>query len=342
MSVPLASERPDAADDEFLGLSRSTAMKSVLDNLRREAATDRPILLVGESGTGKSCLAKQIHRWSPRMNGPYIKRSLADANENLATSALFGHEKGAFTGAIRDRGGAFLTARGGTLLLDELGHASKSIQAALLRVLEDGTVVREGSDREIACDVRVILAMSEDPREAVGAGRLLTDLYGRMLHSIEVLPPLRERPEDIPALARWYVSAHSAAAGYDAPPRISERLMRILCAAEWPWNLRELSAAVWRIVREASPDAELRPEHCRGYVLENAVQSALRTREKPSDEDLLRVAQATGNSSETATILGLNRETVARRLGGLGGAEDLALSMSAPGRKKRRVHPVLP
>ncbi len=219
-------------------------MKQVFEQVRQVAKWNTTVLIRGESGTGKELIANAIHYNSPRNNGPFIKLNCAALPDNLLESELFGHEKGAFTGAISQRKGRFERADGGTLFLDELGEISAPFQAKLLRVLQEGEFERIGGSRTLKVDVRVIAATNRDLEAAVEAGEFREDLYYRLNVMPIYLPPLRARVEDIPDLARFLVSKIAAQQGRELS--ITDSAFRLLMRHNWPGNVRELENCLER------------------------------------------------------------------------------------------------
>jgi DNA-binding NtrC family response regulator len=255
----------DGANDQGLEIERgqlpdgliieSPAMANVLEEIRIVAPSDSRILITGESGTGKEVVADLIHRWSSRSAGPFIKINCAAIPEALLESELFGHRKGAFTGALEDRRGLFSEADGGTLLLDEVGEMAHALQAKLLRVIQDGTYSPVGSNDMQQCDVRILAATNRDLEAQVSDGAFREDLFYR-LNVMEIyLPPLRERVEDILPLARQFAAAlkHDKA-------RFSPGAIAALEAHGWPGNVRELRNAIERALLLSRGDVLL-PEH---------------------------------------------------------------------------------
>ena len=234
------------ADSERFGRlwGRSTAMRRLFAVAARVAASDVTVLIEGETGTGKDALCEAIHQASPRTGGPLIVVDCGAIPPNLFESELFGHERGAFTGADRARAGAFEEAEGGTLFLDEIGELPLPLQPKLLRVLEARTVTRIGSAQARKIDVRVIAATNRDLREEVNRGSFRQDLYFRLEVVRLRVPPLRERPDDIPVLVEHFRSL--AKPGAAAPP-FSEETLRNFAAHPWPGNVRELRNAVERL-----------------------------------------------------------------------------------------------
>jgi two-component system response regulator AtoC len=223
----------------------SAAMREVMDLALRVAPFPSTVLLTGESGSGKEAVARAIHRASPRGEKPFVAVNAGAIPENLLESELFGHEKGAFTGADRAREGVFEEAHGGTLFLDELGELSLPLQVKLLRVLQERTIRRVGGTGERAVDVRVLAATARDLVAEVKAARFRDDLYYRV-NVVQIhIPPLRTRPEDIPLLAEHFVVRHSKRLGVDTAG-LPRTLLPVLAAYSWPGNVRELENVIER------------------------------------------------------------------------------------------------
>ncbi len=228
---------------KMIGISR--ALQDVFKIVGRVARTDAPVMISGESGTGKELIAKAIHEYSPRRNKELIPINCGAIPENLLESELFGHEKGSFTGAIARRAGRFEQADGGTLFFDEIGDMPLSIQVKLLRVLQDGTYSRVGSNETCNSDVRIVTASHKDLAAEVAAGRFREDLYYR-LNVVEVkIPPLRQRIEDIPLLAEFFVKRISNKSGM-ARVKLSQEAITTLQSHTWPGNVRELENTIAR------------------------------------------------------------------------------------------------
>jgi Nif-specific regulatory protein len=228
--------------DNIVG--KSAPMRRVFDQVRMVSKWNTTVLLRGETGTGKELIANAIHYHSPRSRGTYVRLNCASLPENLLESELFGHEKGAFTGAVNARCGRFESADGGTLFLDEIGEISPAFQAKLLRVLQEGELERVGGTRTIKVDVRVIAATHRDLEAAVDAGNFREDLYYRLNVMPILLPALRERPEDVPELARFLVSRIGEMQGRRLS--LSEAAIRRLTQYPWPGNVRELENCLER------------------------------------------------------------------------------------------------
>ncbi|MCB9796491.1 MAG: sigma 54-interacting transcriptional regulator [Alphaproteobacteria bacterium] len=237
-SLARASEAEPA---ELVGVvSRAKAMRAQLRELARVARFDAPVLLTGETGTGKSLIAQALHRASPRAGGPFVHVNCGAIPEALLESELFGHRKGAFTGASADRAGRFEAAKGGTIFLDELDSMPPSCQVKLLVALQERKLTRLGDTTPVDLDVRVLAAMGSDPFDAIDAGRLREDLYYRLAVFVAPLPPLRERREDIPLLASHFLE--QTRSRYGLPPlRLEAAALEQLLAHAWPGNVRELA-----------------------------------------------------------------------------------------------------
>jgi DNA-binding NtrC family response regulator len=228
---------------KMIGVSRS--LQDVFKRVGRVAKTDAPVLIVGESGTGKELVAKALHEYSPRRQQEMMIINCGAIPENLLESELFGHEKGAFTGAIARRAGRFEQADGGTLFLDEIGDMPLTIQVKLLRVLQDGSFSRVGANETLATNVRIIAATHKNLTDEVAAGRFREDLYYR-LNVVEIrIPPLRERVEDIPLLAEFFLQRITKKNGM-ARIRLTAEAINTLQSHTWPGNVRELENTIAR------------------------------------------------------------------------------------------------
>ncbi len=225
----------------------SAALRRVLDRVARVAATDATVLVAGETGTGKELIARAIHAGSARAKRPFVSVNCGVLTESLAGSELFGHERGAFTGAVERRKGRFELASGGTLFLDEVGELSPALQVALLRVLQEGEFERVGGTETVRTDVRVVAATNRDLDEALREGRVRSDFLFRLNVFPIVVPPLRERQDDILPIADYYARRYARALG--KPQReIASRAREALLAYPWPGNVRELRNIVERAV----------------------------------------------------------------------------------------------
>ena len=238
-------EAASGAPDAFI--ARDPATLRLLKRAEQIAASDASVLVSGESGTGKEVLARRIHQKSKRSKGPFVAMNCAAIPDTLLESELFGHEKGAFSGALARRIGKFEAARGGTVLLDEISEMDVRLQAKLLRALQEREIDRLGGGSPVRIDVRVIATSNRDMQEEIAAGRFRADLFFRLNVVSLVIPPLRARPTDIPLLAEHY-AAHYAEANDLPPRRLTEDALARLVAYDWPGNVRELENTMHRAV----------------------------------------------------------------------------------------------
>jgi two-component system response regulator AtoC len=295
------------------------AMVELFKLVSRVAGTKSSVLIIGESGTGKELIARTIHEASPRRDRAFVAVNCTTLSETLLESELFGHVKGAFTGAIERRPGLFLEANRGTVFLDEVGDMSLSMQAKLLRVLQEQEVKPVGGTETVPVDVRVVAATHQDLEALARSGRFRVDLYYR-LHVVALrVPPLRERRDDIPLLANHFLREYGAIAdrliqGFSSPAM--ERLM----AHSWPGNVRELENVVERAVALA-PGSIVEESDLPEKLLANARGAKTVERsERPTLDEMIRrhvlevLTQTQGNKSETARVLGVPRRTLYRML----------------------------
>ena len=331
---------PDAAAsatesfDEIVG--ESPPIRALCDVLARVARSTANVLITGETGTGKELAARALHDRGPRAAGPFVTLNCAAVPETLLEDELFGHARGAYTGAEGAREGLFLRANGGTMFLDEIGDMPLLLQAKLLRVLQERTFRPVGSDREQTVDARVVSATHQDLEDLVKAGTFREDLYYRLNVVNISLPPLRDRGRDVLLLARHFLRLHSSAAGHPVHG-LSEAAARRLLAYPWPGNVRELSNVIERAIALIDHDTlmvEDLPAHLRGDT-SNARAIRTEAEAEAGDEDpgepgdvedlvsiqelerrhILRVLAAVGgNKARAARILGLDRKTLYRRL----------------------------
>ena len=272
------------------------------------------MLLEGESGTGKTMVARYLHSLSPRSSGPYQQIVLAELDDALANSELFGHVKGAFTDAHDSRQGSFVSAHGGTIFFDEIGKASRAVQRKLLHAIEHGEIRPIGSDRTVRVDVRVIAASNVPVAELVERLEFLPDLYARLEGCRVYLPPLRERRADIPPLVERYLADQARAIRSDwHAPTIEASLMEALRSAPWPNNMRQLDVTIRRLVIEADGADEICFDHCRGSLAWLADHRGSGV--DLSDRSIERaMAEAGNNKSLAARILRVHRTTLHRAL----------------------------
>jgi transcriptional regulator with GAF, ATPase, and Fis domain len=303
-------------------IGRSTAMRRVFAILERIAPTDNSVLIEGETGTGKELAAEAIHDESRRSSGPFVVFDCSAVSASLIESELFGHVRGAFTGAIADRPGAFESASGGTLFLDEIGELPLDLQPKLLRALEQRQIRRVGSNTPRQVDVRIVAATNRSLALEVDRGRFREDLYYRLAVIPLRLPPLRERLGDIPALVRHFEKQMLARPGSRPAPLLSEELVDALAARAWPGNVRELrnevaravslGVEVTRGVRPAAPSASIGAEVDLSELLFAGRERVAEAYERAYLEAALR--QTGGNVSRAAELAGVNRKFVQRAM----------------------------
>lgn len=296
-------------------VSGAPQMHAVFETIARVAATDVPVLVRGESGTGKELVAKALHDESPRAHGPFIAVNCAALTPTLLEAELFGHTRGAFTGAVRDRAGLFEQSHEGTLFLDEIAELPLEVQAKLLRVLESGSVVRVGADQPVHTDVRIVAATHRSLREEVAAGRFREDLMYRLRVVPLFLPPLRERPGDVPRLLRHFLAEHHRL-GARRMRGFEPDAMRALLEHRWPGNVRELKNVVdYAFAVGPGPSirrVDLPPEFQQAPRVEEGRPAV------PVDADeatRIRAAldAANGHIGEAAELLGMSRPTFWRK-----------------------------
>ncbi len=318
--------------DKITLLGISPAFRKAVELARKVAPTDASVMITGESGTGKEVIAQFIHHHSRRASRAMVPINCAALPEPLLESEMFGHRKGAFTGADRDKPGLLETANGGTLFLDELTETSHPIQAKLLRVLQDGVVRRVGSEQQDAIvDIRFISATNRDPQEAVNGGILREDLFYRLRVVPIKLPPLRQRLEDIPLLANHFLShyweRHRLAS--DAQPKLTEQAMDFLRSRPWRGNVRELQNVIEHVAVLSEPGQPIRPEDIPVYdeapsrpTNGSLTAGLLEEPYHPAKDRLLAefekeylsrlVVRAGGNMSKAARLANIDRTTLYR------------------------------
>jgi two-component system response regulator HydG len=304
-------------------IGRSRIMVTLLETVAQVAPSEATVLVTGESGSGKELIAGAVHYNSPRKDGPFIKMNCAAVTETLLESELFGHEKGAFTGAHKRKEGKFRQADGGSLFLDEVGEMSLSMQVKLLRALQEMEFFRVGGEELLKVDVRVIAATNKDLHKEVETGRFREDLYYRLNVVALAVPSLEERPEDIPLLARHFLEGfseknHKKLKGFS--PHAMDQMLRY----GWPGNVRELMNAVERAVvmsRLEYIQPQDLPMEVQNFQPENAVDPSLHipdagvSLERMEKETILKtLASTSGNKSEAARRLGITRKTLRKKL----------------------------
>ena len=310
LETKLAQEVPEADFD-----TDSPRMKATLDTVARAAGSDAPVLLRGENGTGKGVLARALHAQSPRSSAPFVTVNCPTLSDDLLASELFGHAKGAFTGAVRDQAGRVEAAEGGTLFLDEIGEVSPGIQAKLLRFLQERQFERVGENRTRHANVRLLAATNRNLEEDVATGRFREDLLFRINVVEIVVPPLRERREDIERLAARFLAFFARAAGRRAM-ELSPGVREALLAYPWPGNLRELRNAIERAVILWPAEvvtAEALPERIAAHEHSLPRLGGDFTLEQIEREHILQVIQRAPSLEDAARILGIDASTLWRK-----------------------------
>ncbi|MEC9373485.1 MAG: sigma-54 dependent transcriptional regulator, partial [Planctomycetota bacterium] len=315
--------------DGFSGIiAGSEPMRRILQTVRTVAASRIPVLITGESGVGKELIAEAVHSNSPRAAKRFVTFNCAGQSESLLEDQLFGHVKGAFTGADRDREGVFEYANNGTLFLDEIGDMPLNMQAKLLRVLESGEVVRLGANDARKTDVRFVSATNKDLKKAVDEGSFREDLFFRINAAHVHIPPLRERREDIPRIVHHAIARYAAEMGREGPPPdITDAAMMRLTAYNWPGNVRQLLNVVQNMVvmcvgaGENALDVRHIPDDIKAGEgdVDDAAQeggslagASLQQLEKRAIRETLRLTG--GNREQAARLLGIGERTLYRKL----------------------------
>ncbi|MBP7569732.1 MAG: sigma-54-dependent Fis family transcriptional regulator [Acidobacteria bacterium] len=310
-------------------MGRSARMRAVFDFVRVVADSDSSVLVTGETGTGKELIANLIHQSSSRRHKPFVPVSCAILSETLIESELFGHERGAFTGAIKERPGRFELAQGGTIFLDDIDDVPLSMQVKLLRVLQNRVVERLGGTRQIPVDVRVVTGSKRDLRQMVAEGKFRDDLFYR-LNVIPVnLPPLRDRREDIPILVDHFVKRYFRQRG-EEPRAVSPAVLQAFLRYPWPGNVRELENACERIAQTCTCDtvrlgcvpvsvlfhkyAEDHQPVVENHAHPSAVSLDDRLREVESNLITWALKVSGGNKSKAAELLSIKRSTLGDRI----------------------------
>jgi two-component system, NtrC family, response regulator AtoC len=321
---------PPASESVVVG--RSARMRAVFEFLRVIGNSDSTVLIIGESGTGKEVTATLIHQSSRRKHHPFVAVSCALFSETLIESELFGHERGAFTGAIKDRPGRFELADGGTIFLDDIDDVPLSMQVKLLRVLQNRTVERLGGTRTVPVNVRVIAGSKRDLKQMVADGKFREDLYYRLNVLPVALPPLRERREDIPVLMDHFLQRYFRRSGEDQP-QVSDAVRQAFMRYSWPGNVRELENACERIAQTCTcgtvrvgcmsatilfragsqpPDPTLPAQEQPQQAAPIALDDRLRELESNLITWALKVSH--GNKSRAAALLHIKRSTLGDRI----------------------------
>ncbi|MGA1865607.1 MAG: sigma-54-dependent transcriptional regulator [bacterium] len=299
-------------------IGESPKMKEIFTLVRRVAPTDSTVLICGESGTGKELIAREIYRQSLRKNNPFLAIDCGALVETLLESELFGHIKGAFTGATNTKHGCFELANGGTFLFDEIGNLSLSMQAKLLRVLQEQEIKPVGGEKMIKVDVRLIFATNKDLRKEIQKGSFREDLFYRISVMVITLPPLRERKEDIPSLSHFFLEKYNKKRKRGIE-RISPDVMKIFINYDWPGNVRELGNVMERaVIMEDSNtiSASSIPSYLFSPKAEaDKSDEGLKSLEQLEKEHILMALKKTSyHKSNTAKILGIDRKTLHKKI----------------------------
>ncbi|GAB7563233.1 hypothetical protein LG202_12720 [Methylobacillus methanolivorans] len=318
-AIPAVETAPPVPGKPYHGMmSHDPLMQNVFAMISRVAQTDLPVLVRGESGTGKELVARAIHEESARKGQAFVAINCAALNPNILESELFGHAKGAFTGAIRQHIGVFEQARGGTLFLDEIAEIPLDLQAKLLRVLETGEFTPLGGERRLIADVRIITATHRALREEAKSGRFRHDLLYRLRVIPIFLPPLRERQHDIPLLTKHLLQEQVHGT---ATPQVSHEAMQRLMQYDWPGNVRELRNVLsyaWLMANNSMIDLQHLPGEFMQTAASNHIQhhtsSGSRRRQWDVDEIQAVIARHHGNLTQAAQALGISRTTLWRKL----------------------------
>jgi two-component system response regulator AtoC len=324
LKVEPSNPTSERAPEPCIIIGDALVMRQLLEAVARLGPKDITVLVHGETGTGKELIASLIHEHSNRSSGPLVRFNCAAIPGELAEAELFGHARGAFTGAIQARRGFFALADGGTLLLDEVGELPPAVQAKLLRALQEGEIQPVGAGRVERVDVRVVASTNRDLEAEVRAGRFREDLYYRLAVVELCVPPLRDHREDIPALAAEFTRRYGERFGNEQV-RLSPGLVEALCQAEWPGNVRQLENAVARMVALGN-GGQIEVEALGGTSAPLAMETAaepppegtipLREQIEALERRVIArtLAAVSGNQSEAARRLGLNRGTLVERV----------------------------
>lgn len=316
-------------DDGFHGIvGRTPVMQNLYELIESVAALDTPVMILGESGTGKEMVAKALHETGDRASKPFVKVNCAALSEHILESELFGHVKGAYTGAESDRVGRFEAAHKGTIFLDEIGDIPLSVQVKLLRVLEEKMIQRVGANKSIQIDVRIITATNKNLEQLIADGLFREDLFFRINVFPLTCPPLRHRKDDITLIIQHFISLHAEKTGKNILG-ITPEAMRLMVAYPWPGNIRELRNSIeyaFVLAREKSIGPEHLPEKITGHKSAETrplkqveskgtvSKSTVKVGQSEKEKLLDALRQADGNQSHAAKILGVSRITVWKRI----------------------------
>ena len=320
----VASLQDDVAARYAHIVAKSGAMSSIIGMAQRAANSDAGVLLLGESGTGKELFARSVHHWSPRRSMPFVVINCVALTESLLENELFGHEKGAFTGADRMQKGKIEMADGGTVFLDEIGDMPMNLQASLLRVLQDHEFHRVGGTRMVKVNIRVIAATNKDLKQAVAAGKFREDLYFRLNVVTLTLPPLRERPDDIPALAEFFLKRFAAETKKPGL-LLAPAALKALVGYGWPGNVRELQNVLERaaVLSEGKMIEAGDLALSSGAVAKEGADELDRPFHDSVEDHKRRIirqalTRAGGSQTRAAQVLGLQRTYLARLIKQMG------------------------
>lgn len=316
-------------DDGFHGIvGRTPVMQSLYELIESVASLDTPVMILGESGTGKEMVAKALHETGDRASKPFVKVNCAALSEHILESELFGHVKGAYTGAESDRVGRFEAAHKGTIFLDEIGDIPLSVQVKLLRVLEEKMIQRVGANKSIQIDVRIITATNKNLEQLIADGLFREDLFFRINVFPLTCPPLRHRKDDITLIIQHFISLHAEKTGKNILG-ITPEAMRLMVAYPWPGNIRELRNSIeyaFVLAREKSIGPEHLPEKIAGHKSaetrplkqveskDTVSKGTVKVGQSEKEKLLDALHQADGNQSRAAKILGVSRITVWKRI----------------------------
>lgn len=298
-------------------ITQNRQLLKLLEDAKRVASVDVTVIIYGESGTGKDLLAKYIHQHSRRKNGPFIPVNLGAIPRELAESELFGHERGAFTGAYEEKKGLFRTAEKGTIFLDEIGEASQSLQVKLLRVIETRRILPVGAAKEFPVDVRIITATNRNLEDEVKNGRFREDLFFRLNTVPFYLPPLRERKDDIPLLVEYFIKKTSKIHGIQEK-RITKKALSKLMSYPWPGNIRELRYIIERAMILSKSDFISEEDISLQPIMKNPADiqkgHTLKTLVELEKDAIKRAIKLYKNKKEAARILGIDPSTLYRKM----------------------------
>jgi transcriptional regulator with GAF, ATPase, and Fis domain len=339
---------PATFSPDNIVVGHSTRMRAIFDFVKVVSRSDSSVIITGESGTGKEVIANLLHYSSSRRHQPFVAVSCALFSENLIETELFGHERGAFTGAIKDKPGRFEMAQGGTLFLDDIDDVPLSMQVKLLRAIQNRTVERVGGTRSINVNVRVITGSKRDLKQMVAEGNFREDLYYRLNVLPIVLPPLRERREDIPVLTDFFFRKFAKARGIDVPA-VSNAVRYAFSRYRWPGNVRELENSCERIVQTCTCGtvrsgclaagvlfgaSDTAPVPVAGELAVPGEASSIslddRLREVESNLITWALKVSDGNKSKAAELLSIKRSTLGDRIARCGLIEPAAKEIEAP------------